>query len=102
MPASIAVMLLFQFIWIGIVIDAITNRKTPGKEKLLAITLLFIGTFLAGGGLNNLLDLQASGIIYGLLSVVSFTFFIFLSGRIAVHLPALTRSFFMSLGAFYF
>lgn len=102
-PASIAVVLLFQFTWIGIIIEAISNRKWPSKGKIIAIILLFIGTILAGGGLNNsLFMLPISGIIYGLLSAVSFASFIFVSGRVAIHLPAITRSFFMSTGALIF
>ncbi|MBO1510921.1 EamA family transporter [Metabacillus bambusae] len=103
LSASIAVVLLFQFTWIGIIIEALANRKAPSKEKICAMIILFIGTILAGGGLtNSLLDLSPIGVIYGLLSAVSFAFFIFVSGRVAIHLPALTRSFFMSTGALLF
>ena len=102
-PASIAVVLLFQFTWIGIIIEAIANRKMPSKEKLFAIIILFIGTILAGGGsMNHLLALHPTGIIFGLLSAISFAFFIFVSGRVAVHLPSITRSFLMTSGAFLF
>ena len=34
LPASIAVVLLFQFTWIGVVIEAIANRTFPSREKL--------------------------------------------------------------------
>jgi drug/metabolite transporter (DMT)-like permease len=99
-PASIAVVLLFQFTWIGIIIEALANRQMPSKEKLLAILILFIGTILAGGGLtDNVTELHSIGVIFGLLSAISFAFFIFVSGRVAVHLPSITRSFFMTLGA---
>jgi drug/metabolite transporter (DMT)-like permease len=102
-PASIAVVLLFQFTWIGIIIEAIANRKLPSKEKLIAIIILFIGTILAGGGsINHLFTLDPTGIIFGLLSGISFAFFIFVSGRVAVHLPSITRSFLMTSGAFLF
>lgn len=102
-PASIAVVLLFQFTWIGMIIEAIANRKLPSKEKLIAIIILFIGTILAGGGsMNNLLTLDPTGIMFGLLSAISFAFFIFVSGRVAIHLPSITRSFLMTSGAFLF
>jgi drug/metabolite transporter (DMT)-like permease len=102
-PASISVVLLFQFTWIGIIIEAIANRKIPSKEKLIAILILFIGTLLSSGGLtNSLLELHKTGVIFGLLSAISFALFIFVSGRVAVHLPSMTRSFFMISGALIF
>ena len=101
--ASIAVVLLFQFTWIGIIIEAIANRRLPSKEKLIAIIILFIGTILAGGGsMNNFLTLHPTGVLFGFLSAISFAFFIFVSGRVAVHLPSITRSFIMTSGAFLF
>jgi drug/metabolite transporter (DMT)-like permease len=103
-PASVAVVLLFQFTWIGILIEAIANRERPSKSKLIAIFILFIGTLLAGGGSSPLqfIEYGASGIIYGFLSAISFAFFVFISGRVAVQLPSITRSFFMSFGALLF
>lgn len=48
--STIAVVFLFQFTWIGIIIEAIANRQIPSKEKLLAIAILFIGTILIVNG----------------------------------------------------
>ncbi|APH03758.1 EamA family transporter [Bacillus weihaiensis] len=102
-PASIAIVLLFQFTWIGIVLDIIISRKWPDKEKLISVVILFLGTILASGGLTNKLFMyEISGIIYGLLSAVSFALFIVFSGRVAVTQTSIVRSFFMSTGALLF
>ncbi|WP_273124879.1 EamA family transporter [Metabacillus sp. HB246100] len=102
-PASIAIVLLFQFTWIGIVLDMIISRKWPDKEKLISVVILFLGTILASGGLTNKLFMyEISGIIYGLLSAVSFALFIVFSGRVAVTQTSIVRSFFMSTGALLF
>ncbi|MGM0922564.1 MAG: EamA family transporter [Bacillota bacterium] len=99
-PASIAIILLFQFTWIGIVIEAIAVKKLPGPDKVLAAVILLIGTFMAGNIFgHDAFSLSNPGIIWGLLSAVSFSLFIFASGKAAIELPSLTRSLFMSLGA---
>jgi drug/metabolite transporter (DMT)-like permease len=99
-PASIAIILLFQFTWIGIVIEAIAVKKLPGPDKVLAGGILLIGTFMAGNIFgHDAFSLSDPGIIWGLLSAVSFSLFIFASGKVAIELPSLNRSLFMSLGA---
>ncbi len=54
LPASIAVVLLFQFTWIGVVIEAIANRTFPSREKVISIIILFTGTLFAGGVFEGL------------------------------------------------
>ncbi len=49
LPASIAVVLLFQFTWIGVIIEAIANRTFPSRDKIISILILFAGTLFAGG-----------------------------------------------------
>jgi drug/metabolite transporter (DMT)-like permease len=98
--ASMAVVLLFQFTWIGIVLEAVIERTFPSKEKLFAIAVLFIGTLLAGGIFEQgNTSLHTLGLIYGLLSAVTFALFIFVSGRVAIEVPALNRSLYMTTGA---
>lgn len=36
-PASIAIVLLFQFTWMGVLIEAVIERKRSGKEKMTAL-----------------------------------------------------------------
>lgn len=49
LPASIAIVLLFQFTWMGVLIEAIANKTFPSREKVLSILILFVGTVFAGG-----------------------------------------------------
>ncbi|CAH0118212.1 hypothetical protein PAE9249_00679 [Paenibacillus sp. CECT 9249] len=100
LPASIAVVLLFQFTWIGIILEAIADRKFPGMTKLLSVAVLLAGTVFAsgilepGGG-----TLTAKGTVFGLLAAVSFAFYIFASGRVGTDVPVLSKSLFMVSGA---
>ncbi|MBO1580336.1 DMT family transporter [Bacillus sp. XF8] len=100
LPASIAVVLLFQFTWIGVVIEAIANKTLPSREKVISIIILFAGTLFAGGVFEGLgQNFSTKGIIFGLLAAVSFSFYIFASGRVATNVPPYTKSFLMTTSA---
>ncbi|MGG7620501.1 EamA family transporter [Bacillus coreaensis] len=97
--ASIAIILLFQFTWMGIVIHSIATKKWPSKSTLLSIVLLLAGTFLAGGIVGgNIDEINMLGIFFGLLAAVMMTLFILLSGKVETQLPLITRSFYISTG----
>ena len=100
LPASIAVVLLFQFTWIGVVIEAIANRTFPSREKVISIIILFAGTLFAGGVFEGLgQNFSTKGMIFGLLAAVSFSFYVFASGRVATEVPPYTKSFLMTTSA---
>ena len=40
MPASIAVVMLFQFTWIGMLIDCIARRRLPIRIEVISLVLL--------------------------------------------------------------
>ena len=46
-PASIAIVLLFQFTWMGVFMEAILEKRWPSRPKLGALLLLAVGTVLA-------------------------------------------------------
>ena len=100
LPASLAVLLLFQFTWIGIILEAIVERAFPSKPKLIAVAVLFVGTLLAGGVLEQ--DSSGwtfSGIVFGLLSAFTFALYIFVSGKVGTTVPVLSKSFLIVSGA---
>jgi len=100
-PASIAIVLLFQFTWIGIILDSIASKKKPSKEKLAAVILLWVGTlFAAGIGQANGFHWSASpaGIVYGFSASVTFALFIFFSGKVAKEAPTIQRSVMIAIG----
>jgi drug/metabolite transporter (DMT)-like permease len=101
--ASLAILLLFQFTWIGVVLEAFLNRKWPSKGKVLALLFLIVGTILATGVMQNGPgDFSYVGVLFGFLAAVSHTFFIFFTGRVAPQVESMTRSLFMNLGALLF
>ncbi|WP_419960551.1 EamA family transporter [Psychrobacillus sp. BM2] len=74
LPASLAVVMLFQFTWIGTLIDCILRKRFPTRPEVISLIILFIGTILAAG----VLDVDLSGIdwrgwVYGFAAAVSFS-----------------------------
>lgn len=97
--ASVAVVLLMQSVWIGVVIECVISKKFPEKRKLIAVALILTGTVLATNMLGDQLKLDFRGIIFGFLAACSFATTMFTSNFVATHLPASRRSFFMLIGS---
>jgi drug/metabolite transporter (DMT)-like permease len=99
--ASFAILLLFQFTWIGIVIEALIDRKRPSKEKLIALIFLVIGIIMASGYLKGNLEAPSwLGVGLGLLSALTYALFIAMSGRVAKQVAPITRGAVMQTGSF--
>ncbi|MGN7938387.1 DMT family transporter [Virgibacillus sp. 6R] len=97
--ASLAIILLFQFVWIGTLIEWIFYKKKPSKVNLLAIMILLIGSILAAGIISNGgISLSWQGTMWGLLAAVTFSTFIFLSGSVGTNVPPLLKSAVLSTG----
>ncbi|MDR1713820.1 MAG: DMT family transporter [Coriobacteriales bacterium] len=101
LPAATAVTLLFQFVWMGVALQAIIERRLPSRPTWIAVALIFVGTFLAAGVFEQHdLGLSAIGLFYGLLSAVFYTAFLFLSGKVATSMPTVNRTLFTTMGSF--
>jgi drug/metabolite transporter (DMT)-like permease len=99
-PASIAIVLLFQFTWMGVLLEAILTRKRPDAATLVSLLLLFVGTAMAGGvWQSDLQQFDLVGVMFGLLSAVTYTLFIFFSGKTATAINPWLRSAIMTTGA---
>ncbi|MCF7754767.1 DMT family transporter [Paenibacillus xylanexedens] len=81
-PASLAIILLFQFTWISVLIQAISKRQRPDKVTFLTLIILFGGTLLAAGFLEQGLgEFNGLGIALGLMAAVSYSLFVLFSGK---------------------
>lgn len=91
--ASLAIVLLFQFTWIGVLLEAIVDRKWPTTEKWVSLVMLGIGTVLASGlGESGIQSVDMVGLIFGLMSGATFALVIFFSGRILPGMDPYLRS----------
>ncbi|SFT12682.1 DMT family transporter [Paenibacillus sp. BC26] len=93
LDASLAIVLLFQFTWITILLDSIQKRTWPGKFRLLAIVIVMIGTVLAAQlPESGLTKVSIIGVLAGFLSAVSYSLFIWWTGQLEGQQDAVIRS----------
>ena len=99
---SLAIILLFQFVWIGTLFETIIYKKKPTLEKVIAIIILLFGSILAGGvSLEGGMNLSWQGAGWGLLSAFTFATFIFLSGSVGKNTAPLLKSCLISAGGLF-
>lgn len=99
LPASVAIILLMQYLWISMLIEAVVFRKKPGRKQLLLLGIVLIGTLLAGGIFSQEIMLNLKGVIFGLLAATSYAIFLMTSGRVGNDLPVLKKSALMITGS---
>src|SRR5690606_4301253 len=46
-PASIAIILLFQFVWVGVLYEWILDKRKPTIPTIISVVLTLIGVFFA-------------------------------------------------------
>lgn len=97
-PVSIAIVLLMQTVWIGVLLEMILDKKRPSLKKSIAVFVVLIGTVLATDVLKTNIHLDWRGIVLGILSAVSFTTTMFTANRVAVTISSAQRSLFMLFG----
>ncbi len=91
-PASVAIVLLFQFVWVGVIIQSIFTRRAPNKFELIASGVILGGTLFASGVFSHEVEsLNPLGVACGLVPAVSFATFLFASGRAGTLLPPIQR-----------
>ncbi|QUG43646.1 DMT family transporter [Psychrobacillus sp. INOP01] len=100
LPASLAIILMFQFVWIGIILEWIFSKIKPASVTILSIIIILIGVFFASNIVNgDIQGLPFKGFIFGILSAFTYAGFIFFSGKVAVNVDAWTRSSLMVTGS---
>lgn len=100
LPASLSIILMFQFVWIGILLEWIFKKIKPAPITILSIILILVGVFFASNIINgDIQGLPVLGFIFGILSAFTYAFFIFFSGKVAVDVDPWTRSSFMVTGS---
>lgn len=107
LPASLAVVLLFQFTWIGMLISCITKRKFPSRIELISLIILVAGTIPAAGLIHvDLSQLPFQGWLWGLAAALCYSLFLFVNGRATTNMNTSNRlvmvSFFALMMAVFF
>ena len=91
-PVSVAIVLLMQSVWMGLLLEAVLDKKVPSLKKMLAVVIVLLGTGLATNIFSGLHELNLKGLAWGLAAGLSYTVALYSSNSIATHLPFLKRS----------
>ena len=97
-PVSIAIVLLMQTVWMGVILESILDKKLPSKRKVIAVLIVLIGTALATDLINTSVKLNPLGLVFGLMAAASFTTTMFTANRIATNISSAQRSLYMLFG----
>lgn len=97
-PVSIAIVLLMQTVWIGVILEWALSKVTPSVKKIAAVAIVIAGTLLATNLINSSVEPNWVGIAWGLAAAVSFTATMFAGNSVATHLTAPNRSMYMLMG----
>lgn len=97
--ASVAVVLLMQSVWMGVIVEAVEKRQIPSLEKIAAVMLILFGTLLATKVIGSTdIDLDMRGLILGMLTAICFTGALYSTSTVASHLSPIVRSQYMLYG----
>ncbi|MGH2316790.1 EamA family transporter [Planococcus sp. SE5232] len=100
LPASLAVVLLFQFTWIGMFLDCIVNRRWLKRTEVFSLVLLFAGTLFAAGIIGtDLSGIPWQGWVWGMAAAFCFSAFMFVNGKQIEGMDTSARLFYVSLFA---
>lgn len=100
LTVAVALTMLFQFTWIGIVIQVIATRRAPSGAEVGAAAVIVAGTVFASG----LFPVEEAaydplGIACGLGAALTCALFVFLSSRVETQVPPMQRGILVCLGA---
>ncbi|MEZ2444442.1 DMT family transporter [Chitinophaga sp. RCC_12] len=92
-PASVAIVILMQFTWIGLLIEALLFKKMPSLLQLITTILILVGTWLgsglAGGSLSGL---SVKGLLYAGASAFLYAVYIIANSRVGKSLDTGKKS----------
>lgn len=97
-PVSIAIVLLMQTVWMGVVFEMVLEKKIPSVKKIISVIVVLIGTALATNLIESQIVFDWRGIVLGLLSAAAFTTTMFTANRVGIGVSSAQRSLFMLLG----
>lgn len=101
LPASIAIILLFQFVWIGMIYEWFFTKIKPTTINYLSLVVTLAGVVLASDIMSGgFFEFPPMGLLLGILSGFSYAGFVFFSGQVATETHPILRSTLMVAGSF--
>ena len=97
-PVSVAIVLLMQSVWLGLLLEAVLDKKVPTARKMVATGIVLMGTALATNIFSDVHALDWRGVAWGFAAGISYTISLYSSNSIAVHLAPMKRSLWLLAG----
>jgi drug/metabolite transporter (DMT)-like permease len=97
-PVSVGIVLLMQSVWMGLLLEAVLDKKLPSKRKVAAMMIVLLGTALATNIFSSAHELNWKGIAWGFAAGFSYTLSLYSSNSIATHLHSIKRSLWLLAG----
>jgi drug/metabolite transporter (DMT)-like permease len=97
-PVSVAIVLLMQTVWMGVLVEMILHRTAPGWRKLISVLIILGGTVLATGLFGQSVSIKWTGFGWGLMAALSYTATMYSTNNLELHLLPLKRSLYLILG----
>lgn len=92
-PASVAIIFLMQFTWIGLLLEWLIYGKRPSLLQCIAALLIMSGTIMASGlSVQHKVALPLKGVLLAMASATVYGVYVVASGRIGNDIPALKKS----------
>lgn len=100
LPASLAVVMLFQFTWIGLFMDCFLKRRLPSRIELISLVFLLVGTILAAGVIDvDLSQIAWQGWALGFMAAFTFAAFMQFNAHPVEGVTTIGRTFILSVVA---
>lgn len=99
LPSAAALTLLFQYVWVSVLIECVLQRKLPSRSTIIAVIIVLVGTVFAAGVFEgNIGALDPLGVAFGAASAVFYALFLYFSGIIETDRPAPLRATMLAIG----
>lgn len=99
LPSSVALTLLFQYVWISVFIECIHERKLPSLSSAIAICVVLVGTVFATGLFEGKIgSLNLEGVAFGFGAALFYALFLYFAGFIGVDQPTPLRATMLAAG----
>lgn len=98
LSASTAIIMLFQFVWIGLALELWHKKRVPSRVEVFSVLLCYAGTYLSVG--FDAMDGKLYGLFLGFLSGAAFAVYIFFSSTLCLEEESDARAFWIIASAF--